>query len=322
MTALVGVAVGIASCGSAPSRPDGADDATASTRASDANAGSLKSDAPNSQGGAGGAGAGGTPGAGGTGDTAKGVAPSAAGSATSGTTIPSAPVEIPKRALSDFERAVGLMRQGNATEAELEFKQLTAGYPQLTGAHINLALLQRKANRLEEAEGTLKSAAERNPSSAKVWNELGVTQRMRGEFTAAAASYEKAIAADANYAPAHRNYAVLLDLYLGDPEHALTELERYKELTGEDKPVTGWIAELRQRTGKPAAPRPAAAPTQQSPPADGAPAQPAEGAPAPAEPASSDAPAPTAPAKPAESPQPRAGATIAHAVFSLPGKGA
>ena len=46
--------------------------------------------------------------------------------------------------------------------------------------------------------------------------------------------------------------AVLLDLYLGDPERALTELERYKELTGEDKPVTGWIAELRQRTGKPA----------------------------------------------------------------------
>ncbi len=110
---------------------------------------------------------------------------------------------------------------------------------------------------------------------------------MRGQFTAAAASYEKAIAADPNYAPAHRNYAVLLDLYLGDPEHALTELERYKELTGEDKPVTSWIAELRQRTGKPAAPRPAAAPSTTEPPADGAPAQPAEGAPAPAEPASS-----------------------------------
>ena len=49
------------------------------------------------------------------------------------------------------------MRQGNATDAELEFKTLTAGYPQLTGAFINLALLQRKANRLPEAEATLRS---------------------------------------------------------------------------------------------------------------------------------------------------------------------
>ena len=206
------------------------------------------------------------------------------------------------------------MRQGNATDAELEFKQLTAGYPQLTGAHINLAILQRKANKLEDAEATLKTATEKNPASALAWSELGLTQRMRGEFPAAAASYEKAIAADANYAPAHRNYGVLLDLYLGDPERALTELERYKELTGEDKPVSGWIAELRQRTGKPAAPRPAAAPAQQNPPA--------EGAPAPADAAPSDTAPTTPPAKPAESPQPRAGATIAHAVFSLTGKGA
>jgi tetratricopeptide (TPR) repeat protein len=176
------------------------------------------------------------------------------------------------------------MRAGNATEAELEFKTLAAGYPQLTGAQINLGLLQRKANRLDEAEATLKAAVEKNPSSAPAWNELGVTQRMRGQFPDAAASYEKALAADANFAPAHRNYAVLLDLYLGDPEHALTELERYKELTGEEKPVTGWIAELRQRTGKPVAPKPA--PAQPAPDA-----QPSE--------------EPSKPAVPA--PQPRAG---------------
>ncbi len=200
------------------------------------------------------------------------------------------------------------MRQGNSADAELEFKTLTAGYPQLTGAYINLALIQRKANRLEESAATLKSAVEKNPASAVAWSELGVTQRMRGQFQDAAASYEKAIAADANYAPAHRNFAVLLDLYLGDPERALTEFERYKELTGEEKPVTSWIAELRQRTGKPAAPRPAAAPAQPAP-NEGAPAE---------SPASPDAPPETAPAKPgSESPQPRAGATIAQADHGL-----
>lgn len=203
------------------------------------------------------------------------------------------------------------MRSGNSSEAELEFKQLVLGYPQLVGAHINLAILQRKANRLDEAESTLKAAVEKNPGSAAAWNELGLTQRMRGEFPDAAASYEKAVAADSNFAPAHRNYAVLLDLYMGDAERALTELERYKELTGEEKPVSGWIAELRQRTGKPPAPRPGAAPAAApgAAPTEAAPADTdAVGAP-PAQPAE-----PATPAKPAETPQPRSGATTARAV--------
>src|SRR5262249_22215968 len=82
---------------------------------------------------------------------------------------------------------------------------------------------------------------------------------------------------------------------LGDPERALTALERYKELTGEDRPVTSWIAELRQRTGKPpvkpaAQPPPGAADagaaTPQAPPAGAAtpqapPAGPAAAPPAP-----------------------------------------
>jgi Flp pilus assembly protein TadD len=171
-------------------------------------------------------------------------------------------------------------------EAELEFKQIASGYPQLAGPHINLGLLQRKAGRLEESEKSLRTAVQVNPASAAGWTELGVTLRMAGKFQDAASAYESAIAADANYAPAHRNFGVLLDLYLGDPERALTELERYKELTGEDKPVSGWIAELRQRTGKPAAPRPQSAPAE-APPADTPSETPSESPPeeAPAEPA-------------------------------------
>src|SRR5438034_1295207 len=83
----------------------------------------------------------------------------------------------------------------------------------------------------EPAEEALKGAVERNGGSAVAWNELGATQRLRGEFPDAATSYEKTIAADSNYAPAYRNLGVVSDLYLGDPERALTALERYKELT-------------------------------------------------------------------------------------------
>jgi len=158
--------------------------------------------------------------------------------------------EPPPRALADFDRAVGLMRAGNPVEAEAQFQQLAAGYPAFAGPDINLGILYRKDGRLNESEQVLKAATVRNGTSAAAWNELGVTLRLRGEFQQAAAAYERAIAADANFAPAHRNLGVVLDLYLGDPARALAELERYQELSGEEKPVSVWIAELRQRTGQ------------------------------------------------------------------------
>jgi tetratricopeptide (TPR) repeat protein len=106
---------------------------------------------------------------------------------------------------------------------------------------------------------------------------------MRGEFRDAATSYEQAIAADPRYAPAWRNLGVVSDLYLGDPNRALKAFEQYKEITGEDKPVSGWIAELRQRLGLAQPKRPAgdAAPGGgSSTPAAPGEAQPSKGAPA------------------------------------------
>jgi tetratricopeptide (TPR) repeat protein len=170
------------------------------------------------------------------------------------------PVPVTARGKADFERAVGFMRSGNTTEAELEFKQVALQFPQLSAPYVNLGILYRKSGRLDQSEAALKTAVERNDGSAVAWTELGATQRLRGEFPDAATSYEKAISADPNFAPAYRNLGVVSDLYLGDPERALTAFERYKELTGEEKPVSGWIAELRARTGKPPLRKPAAAP--------------------------------------------------------------
>jgi tetratricopeptide (TPR) repeat protein len=265
-TSLFSLVLVLAACGSAPPAPTPVEpDSTAQDRAQRQSATTAPlPDSPT-------AAAPGTTAAPGT-----AAAPGAPGT-------PAAPlVEVPRRAVADFDRAVGLMRSGNAGEAELEFKQIASGYPQLSGPHINLGLLQRKAGRLDEAEKSLRAATQANPASAIAWNELGVTLRMAGKFQDAASAYESAVGADPNYAPAHRNFGVLLDLYLGDAERALTEFERYKELTGEDKPVSGWIAELRQRTGKPAAPRP-----QPNTPAETPGDAPAEAPPveAPAEPA-------------------------------------
>jgi Flp pilus assembly protein TadD len=180
--------------------------------------------------------------------------------------------QVTPAAQADFNRAVSLMRSGNATQAELGLKQLSLRYPQYAAPLVNLAILQRKQGHLDQAEDTLKSAVGRESGSAVAWTELGATQRMRGEFKEASSSYEQAIAADPRYAPAWRNLGVLSDLYLGDPSRALVAFEQYKQLTGEDKPVSGWIAELRQRLGMAPAKRPAAAPegAPGTPPAPGA----------------------------------------------------
>jgi hypothetical protein len=226
------VALLLASCGSAPP----AKPTEASSEPVAASAGKPGATAPGAKAGTPGtAGAPGVPGA-----------------------VPNVPVTA--RGKADFDRAVGFMRSGNNTEAELEFKQVALQFPQLSAPYVNLGILYRKAGRLEQSEDALKTAVERNDGSAVAWTELGATQRLRGEFPNAAASYEKAIADDPNFAPAYRNLGVVSDLYLGDPERALTAFERYKELTGEEKPVSGWIAELRARTGKPPLKRPSAAP--------------------------------------------------------------
>jgi len=92
---------------------------------------------------------------------------------------------------------------------------------------------------------------------------------------------------------------VLSDLYLGDPGRALTAFEQYRQLTGEDKPVSGWIAELRQRLGMPPVKRPA--------PADGNPGDAVPGAPPAGTPGAAAPPgAPASPPRAAPEPQSQA----------------
>ena len=201
-----------------------------------------------------------------------------AATAAPGVAAGSAHPQVSPAARADFDRVVSYMRAGKAVEAELGFKQLSLQYPQFAAPLVNLAILQRKDGHLDQAEETLKSAVAHERGSAVAWNELGATQRMRGQFKDAASSYEQAIAADPRYAPAWRNLGVLSDLYLGDPGRALTAFEQYRQLTGEDKPVSGWIAELRQRLGMPPPKRPAAAAPADGKPGDAAPAA-APGAP-------------------------------------------
>jgi tetratricopeptide (TPR) repeat protein len=164
-------------------------------------------------------------------------------------------------AQADFQRVTDLANAGKDSDAIFELMQFEQQHPGFATQAIDLGLLTRRHGVLARSEESFKRATQLDPGNAVAWSELGVTLRQEGKFAEARAAYERSLAADADYAPAHRNLGVLLDLYLGDPAAALPEMERYKALTAEDKPVSSWIAELRARTGvkPPAAPAPAGA---------------------------------------------------------------
>jgi tetratricopeptide (TPR) repeat protein len=187
------------------------------------------------------------------------VAPAAA-AASAGLPAAAAVPVAPPRALADFARAVQLVKSGKDDEAELEFQQIATGYPAYPGALVNLGILYRKHGDLAKSEQSLQAAVQRDANDAEGWSELGVTLRLEGKFHEAADAYNRAISVNPNFAPAYRNLAIVLDLYLGDTAAALAAMEHYKELAADDKAATGWIADLKQRAGKNTAAPGAAAP--------------------------------------------------------------
>jgi tetratricopeptide (TPR) repeat protein len=193
--------------------------------------------------------------------TATAVAPAAA---------KAGPPPIPAQAQEEFDKALALARAGSNDAAGAQLASLARQYPRLCTPLVDLAILYRRGGNLDAAAEALRQAVARDPHSALAWTELGVTQRLGGRFQDAEQSYGHAIAADAAYAPAYRDRGVLRDLYLDQPAAALADLEQYRKLAGQDKPVVMWIAELQHRTGlkePPAGQRPAAVTAQPSAPA-------------------------------------------------------
>ena len=163
------------------------------------------------------------------------------------------PATVPERAASAYGEALRLMKAGDSTEAELQFKQLAIDYPEYPGPQLNLGLLYLRASRVSEAETAFRGVLEHAPDNAVANDELGIALRKLGKFADAEVAYRAAISAQADDAAAHLNVGILYDLYLGEPQKALQEFERYAELAGESKQVAGWLAELRKRVGAPTA---------------------------------------------------------------------
>jgi len=162
----------------------------------------------------------------------------------------SAPPAIAPATERSFAEAVQFLDAKNYAAARTILEQLVASEPALAAPAIDLGMLHAREGRAAEAEAALTEGLRRDPGNAVALNELAALQRETGRFKDAEASYRQALASEPEHARTHRNFAVLLDLYLWRPAEALEQFEAYVTKSGTaDKQVSGWIAELKRRVG-------------------------------------------------------------------------
>lgn len=159
-------------------------------------------------------------------------------------------VDVDSDVERDFNNAIVLMQGGNNAQAVAVLKTVIEREQRLPAPYVNIAIAYNRLGDTEAAEESLISALKLDIGHPVANNELGLLYRRSGKFNAARQAYENAIKQHPDYMPAIRNLGVLCDLYLHDFNCALQQYEDYMELNPDDKVVTVWIADVKNRLGK------------------------------------------------------------------------
>lgn len=156
--------------------------------------------------------------------------------------------EVPAAAQSAFDSALTAQRAQQWDDAERQYKQLAAKYPQFSGPLLNLALIYAQTRRPQLAEQYFKQALQVNPDNLNAYDQYGIWLRAQGRFADAEKAYQQALTRWPDHPESHLNLGILYDLYMGRLLQALEQYQRYLALTRDDKsPVRGWVVDLQRR---------------------------------------------------------------------------
>jgi Tfp pilus assembly protein PilF len=151
---------------------------------------------------------------------------------------------------ANYRSAVDMLKEERYEPGMALLLKMTEKMPALTAAHIDLGIAYARTGDSDRAEASLNKALQLDPKQPAGYNELGMVQRRKGQFAKARASYQAALAQSADFQFAHRNLAILCDLYLGDYACAIEHYEAYSRIVPDDAEVVKWIADLRNRAKK------------------------------------------------------------------------
>ncbi|WP_231745317.1 MULTISPECIES: tetratricopeptide repeat protein [Microbulbifer] len=147
----------------------------------------------------------------------------------------------------DFDQALELLRGERYPEAIELLQDVVQREQRLPAPYINLGIAYYQSGDEKNAEENLLKALEVFPNHPVGANELAVLYRKQGRFEEARELFTSAQNQNPGYAPLIKNFGILCDLYLQDPQCALAQFERYLQLEPDDKDVPLWVAGLKRR---------------------------------------------------------------------------